>query len=114
MLADRFPDDKERGNAMGLALGGLALGVLIGPPFGGLLYQYVGKTAPFLVLACLALGDGCTWRLISVIVMHKFNSNGRRFKSPSELETQSYAFKILFVHSTPITSAATGNSTTRG
>ena len=34
MIADRFPDDKERGNAMALALGGLALGVLIGPPFG--------------------------------------------------------------------------------
>merc|ERR1719273_2632200 len=29
MLAERFPDDKERGNAMGIALGGLALGVLI-------------------------------------------------------------------------------------
>lgn len=28
MLADRFPDDRERGNAMGIALGGLALGVL--------------------------------------------------------------------------------------
>ncbi len=30
MLAERYPDDKERGNAMGIALGGLALGVLIG------------------------------------------------------------------------------------
>ena len=30
MLAERYPDDKERGNAMGLALGGLALGVVIG------------------------------------------------------------------------------------
>ena len=26
MLADRYPDDRERGNAMGIALGGLALG----------------------------------------------------------------------------------------
>jgi hypothetical protein len=33
MLADRYPDDKERGNAMGIALGGLALGVLIGNTF---------------------------------------------------------------------------------
>lgn len=28
MLADRYPDDRERGNAMGIALGGLAMGVL--------------------------------------------------------------------------------------
>lgn len=58
MLADRFTDDKERGNAMGVALGGLALGVLIGPPFGGIMYEFVGKSAPFLILSVLALGDG--------------------------------------------------------
>ena len=64
MLADRYTDDKERGNAMGIALGGLALGVLIGPPFGGFMYQFVGKTAPFLILAFLALLDGCLQMLI--------------------------------------------------
>merc|ERR1719158_2259145 len=64
MLADRYPDDKERGNAMGLALGGLALGVLIGPPFGGFMYQFVGKSAPFIVLAMLALADGCLQLLV--------------------------------------------------
>lgn len=58
MLADRYTDDKERGNAMGIALGGLALGVLIGPPFGGIMYEFIGKTAPFLILSALALGDG--------------------------------------------------------
>lgn len=58
MLADRYTDDKERGNAMGIALGGLALGVLIGPPFGGFMYEFVGKSAPFLILSILALGDG--------------------------------------------------------
>ena len=58
MLADRYSDDKERGNAMGIALGGLALGVLIGPPFGGIMYEFVGKSAPFLILSALALGDG--------------------------------------------------------
>lgn len=59
MLAQCYPDDKERGNAMGIALGGLALGVLIGPPFGGFMYQFVGKSAPFLILSILALLDGC-------------------------------------------------------
>lgn len=64
MLAERFPDDQERGNAMGLALGGLALGVLIGPPFGGFMYQFVGKSAPFIVLSILALLDGCLQLLV--------------------------------------------------
>ncbi|XP_045467945.1 synaptic vesicular amine transporter isoform X2 [Harmonia axyridis] len=58
MLAERYPEDKERGNAMGIALGGLALGVLIGPPFGGIMYEFVGKSAPFLILSALALADG--------------------------------------------------------
>jgi len=64
MLAERFPDDEERGNAMGIALGGLALGVLIGPPFGGFMYQFVGKSAPFIVLSFLALLDGCLQLLV--------------------------------------------------
>ncbi|XP_063612374.1 synaptic vesicular amine transporter-like isoform X2 [Penaeus indicus] len=73
MLAERYTDDKERGNAMGIALGGLALGVLIGPPFGGVMFQFVGKTAPFLILAVLALGDGLLqlWVLQPAIVKHE-------------------------------------------
>jgi DHA1 family solute carrier family 18 vesicular amine transporter 1/2 len=91
MLADRYPDDKERGNAMGIALGGLALGVLIGieinnvplkspdyirifnisgPPFGGFMYEFFGKTAPFLVLAFLALADGCLQLLILQVQLY--------------------------------------------
>ena len=58
MIAERFPDDKERGNAMALALGGLALGVLIGPPYGGFMYEFLGKASPFIVLSLLALFDG--------------------------------------------------------
>ncbi|CAL8298113.1 unnamed protein product [Merluccius merluccius] len=58
MLASVYTDDEERGHAIGIALGGLALGVLVGPPFGSVLYEFVGKTAPFLILAFLALFDG--------------------------------------------------------
>uniref|UniRef100_A0A0D9QXN3 Solute carrier family 18 member A2 n=1 Tax=Chlorocebus sabaeus TaxID=60711 RepID=A0A0D9QXN3_CHLSB len=58
MLASVYTDDEERGNVMGIALGGLAMGVLVGPPFGSVLYEFVGKTAPFLVLAALVLLDG--------------------------------------------------------
>ncbi|XP_068167861.1 chromaffin granule amine transporter-like isoform X1 [Antennarius striatus] len=58
MLASVYTDDEERGIAMGIALGGLAMGVLIGAPFGSVMYQFVGKSAPFLILAFLAVFDG--------------------------------------------------------
>ncbi|XP_051806364.1 chromaffin granule amine transporter-like isoform X1 [Acanthochromis polyacanthus] len=58
MLASVYTDDEERGIAMGVALGGLAMGVLIGAPFGSVMYDFVGKSAPFLILAFLALFDG--------------------------------------------------------
>ena len=52
VLAQSFPDYNERGNVMGIAIsGGIALGVLIGPTFGGFMYEFVGKSSPFLVLA---------------------------------------------------------------
>ncbi|KAJ7305114.1 hypothetical protein JRQ81_010968 [Phrynocephalus forsythii] len=58
MLASVYVDDNERGNAMGIALGGLALGVLVGAPFGSVMNAFVGKSSPFLVLAFLALLNG--------------------------------------------------------
>ncbi|XP_061448562.1 chromaffin granule amine transporter isoform X2 [Rhineura floridana] len=58
MLASVYTDDYERGNAMGIALGGLALGVLVGAPFGSVMYAFVGRSSPFLILAFLALLDG--------------------------------------------------------
>ncbi|XP_015987970.2 chromaffin granule amine transporter [Rousettus aegyptiacus] len=58
MLASVYTDDYERGRAMGIALGGLALGLLAGAPFGSVMYEFVGKSAPFLILAFLALLDG--------------------------------------------------------
>ncbi|XP_021334159.2 chromaffin granule amine transporter isoform X2 [Danio rerio] len=58
MLASVYTDDSERGIAMGIALGGLAMGVLIGAPFGSIMYEFVSKSSPFLVLAFLAMFDG--------------------------------------------------------
>ncbi|KAM4675579.1 chromaffin granule amine transporter-like [Discoglossus pictus] len=64
MLASVYPDDYERGQAMGIALGGLAIGVMTGAPFGSVMYEFVGKSSPFLALAVLALLDGALQLLI--------------------------------------------------
>ncbi|XP_012814874.1 chromaffin granule amine transporter isoform X2 [Xenopus tropicalis] len=58
MVASIYTDDYQRGKAMGIALGGVVLGVVAGPPFGSALYEFVGKASPFLFLAALALLDG--------------------------------------------------------
>jgi DHA1 family solute carrier family 18 vesicular amine transporter 1/2 len=39
--------------------------IIVGPPFGGFMYEYVGKASPFLVLATLGLFDGCKIELFS-------------------------------------------------
>ena len=38
--------------------------VSVGPPFGGVMYEFVGKAVPFLILAALALGDGCEYSAV--------------------------------------------------
>ncbi|CAL1615110.1 unnamed protein product [Knipowitschia caucasica] len=58
LLATVFLDDVKRGQAMGVALGGLGLGVLCGGPFASVMYEFVGTNSPFLALAALALLGG--------------------------------------------------------
>jgi DHA1 family solute carrier family 18 vesicular amine transporter 1/2 len=48
-------NEQERSKVMGTVLGGIAAGVLIGYPFGGVLYNMAGKTAPFVIIASLTL-----------------------------------------------------------
>lgn len=43
---------------MGHVLGGIAFGVLLGYPLGSVLYDFVGKTFPFLLISVLVAGDG--------------------------------------------------------
>ncbi|VDK83544.1 unnamed protein product [Litomosoides sigmodontis] len=87
MLAQAYPNDEERGSAMGIALGGLALGLLVGPPFGGVLYQWSGKELPFLLLALLALFDGSLQFLVLQPQIDRCEPEGTGMK---ELATDPY------------------------
>uniref|UniRef100_A0A8C4NYI8 Major facilitator superfamily (MFS) profile domain-containing protein n=1 Tax=Dicentrarchus labrax TaxID=13489 RepID=A0A8C4NYI8_DICLA len=53
-------DREERGRAMAISFTGLALGLIAGAPFGSVMYEFVGKMAPFLVLAVIAVLGGGT------------------------------------------------------
>ncbi|CAH1784903.1 unnamed protein product [Owenia fusiformis] len=55
LLASRFTDDIKRGKMMGIAIGGLSIGIIVGPVFGSVLYQYFGQAVPFLAVAGIIL-----------------------------------------------------------
>ncbi|GIN70289.1 tetracycline resistance MFS efflux pump [Bacillus sp. J14TS2] len=57
LLADFYPS-KDRGKVMGIALSGQAMGTLLGPAFGGWLFQFGGYMLPFFVAAGIAFIDG--------------------------------------------------------
>ncbi|SMO95149.1 MFS transporter [Melghirimyces algeriensis] len=54
LLAEVFPKE-ERGKAMGMAMSGQAVGVLLGPPIGGWLYELGGYHFPFFTATGIAL-----------------------------------------------------------
>ena len=58
LLATKFSDAVERGYYLGLAFTGFGLGVLIGPPFGSVLFQFCGMHVPFYILAGIGVVDG--------------------------------------------------------
>ncbi|XP_068152861.1 synaptic vesicular amine transporter [Drosophila tropicalis] len=51
LVAQHYPEDDRRSKVMGIILGSIALGVLLGYPFGGILYDLAGKPAPFIILS---------------------------------------------------------------
>jgi MFS transporter, DHA1 family, solute carrier family 18 (vesicular amine transporter), member 1/2 len=46
-----YPEDSRRSKVMGIVLGSVALGVLIGYPAGGFLYDFVSESAPFIIIS---------------------------------------------------------------
>ena len=51
-------DGQERGHYLALAFTGFGLGVLIGPPFGSVVFQFLGVEVPFYILAGIGAFDG--------------------------------------------------------
>lgn len=49
---------ERRGQAMGVAMSTITLGVLVGPPVAGFLVEHFGTASPFLLAATIALLDG--------------------------------------------------------
>ena len=47
----RFPEDEMLGPSMATATMGIGIGVIVGPPFGGIVYTYAGNQWPFFILA---------------------------------------------------------------
>ena len=68
LVAEQFPDDVVRSKVMGIVLGSMAVGVLVGYPFGSLLYDFVGKMAPFIVISVAVLLNGGMFYNLSVCV----------------------------------------------
>ena len=56
LIADLY-GDAERGRAMGLAMAGSTLGIIVGPTLGGWLYEVGGIRLPFFAVAALAAID---------------------------------------------------------
>ena len=58
LIAETHPQDvRVRGSAMGLAQSGLALGLLLGPLIGGLLFERLGRTNTFRLAASIVLAN---------------------------------------------------------
>lgn len=72
ILAKRLTNDL-RPRVMPLAFGGIALGVLIGYPFGGAAYQLVGRSAPFLFISFFVIINIGKYRID--INQRMFNKN---------------------------------------
>lgn len=64
LIADLYAPE-ERGRAMGLAMAGSSLGIIIGPVLGGWLYEIGGIRLPFLFVTALAVVDLIVFALLA-------------------------------------------------
>ena len=62
-LAEVYPAE-SRGRAMGTAMAGMSLGTLLGPPLGGVLFEWGDYRLPFVVGTCLTMLLGMGFALL--------------------------------------------------
>ena len=74
---------------MGHVLGGIALGVMVGYPFGGLLYDQVGAATPFLLISLAIAGLLMAEALLFPFVVT--TCTGERATAMSRLLSDKYA-----------------------
>ncbi|XP_053670413.1 synaptic vesicular amine transporter-like [Anopheles nili] len=71
LVAQLYVEPDRRSKVMGTVLGAMAVGVLVGYPFGGIAYEVAGKAAPFHVLAVLC---------VATLVLQYFQLDWRGFQ----------------------------------
>lgn len=91
MIADRYPNDKERSAALGIALAFISFGSLVAPPFGGTMYEFAGKAAPFIILALIALFDGT----LMMFVMKPVRKERKELKNIHKLPNATPIYKLI-------------------
>ncbi|KAI0978155.1 hypothetical protein GJ496_007542 [Pomphorhynchus laevis] len=90
LIAETFTEIDERSTALGISLAFISFGTLAAPPFGGIFYQLFGRRIPFLILACIALGDLIFFLIIS------------QYRNIDISECGSVDRKRAYTHATPI------------
>jgi MFS family permease len=81
LLAAAFPAER-RGRALGIAMSGMSLGNLVGPPIGGWLFEWGGPRMPFLAAAAWTTG------LVVLLIVTRL-PNGMRELTNSAAPTRS-------------------------
>lgn len=88
LVATLYPEDEKRSKVMGIVLGSIALGVLIGYPVGGCLYDFVGKSSPFWIISTLLVVVVCVQvRYLNLNWMDLGTNGGDAEVASNELES---------------------------
>ena len=81
-LASVYPSE-ARGRAMGIAMTGMSMGTLLGPPLGGALFHHGGYRLPFMLAICLAVLLGVAFSLLRARPTRVVRERAARLEGPS-------------------------------